>query len=599
MKKLLIILLGFSFLFSFAEEGNKSEVQPLIVSLVKAKSFFREQSFIVDFIVPDDTRASFDDLPSIQDATVLVKKRGFTKTGTVIRYQITPHKAGALKIPALSGRSFGKEIFSAAIELQIKEAKKHENVFVEIQFPERDYYVGEGIPVKFVWYSELPFYAYRAVNCQAPFFSDSALSIFQYRNSPQGGDPKTIGLPVSQQRVIARRGEEKRGDKTLHTISFERIITVNQAGKYRFQPVKMLASFLPAKVRPNNRRWTPTYPSYFDNDFFDDDLNKEKYEKYIITSKESFINVLDLPKEGRPQDFTGIVGPFSISASSQETVLKTGEPLTLNLKLSDHPYLELLSLPSFKNNVAINSYFAVNSVQAYPTFSEDALVYTKSIRPLSTDTKAVPALSFSYFDPQSKSYEYVTTNEIPLTVTESEIVTAFDAKLNSKVALKNSVEKSKEGIRHNYSSLQEGNRSWSSPMNLLALAITIPSALFLVFVLATYQQRRDLADPEGAIVRRAFKNFMSKEKSSYKSLELAVRQYFSDKLSLPQNVHSFKDLEPYVEQALKSDDLAELKAFYQNSDRERFKAQQKAPSSNDLAKLVNLIRSINRSLKDV
>lgn len=579
------------------EETKTVKPEPLIHVLLSAKSFFREQSFLVDYVVNEDSQAKLEEMPFLTDATAVLEKKGFTKTGVVMRYRITPHKSGEFKIPILKGLSKGKDIISVEKVIKVQEPKTHENVYMDVEFPEGEYYVGQAIPVKFVWYSELPFYAYRALSCRAPFLNDSALAIYEPQGAPQGGDNGTIGLPISQQRVICKRAKVKRNGKELHTISFERIVTVNRAGNYTFAPIKMIASFVPSKVRPATRRWSPTYPSFFNNEFFDDDLAGVAFVKYLVSSKPKKIKILDLPKDGRPQGFSGIVGPFKMEATAEPKVLKAGDPLTLNVTMSNHPYLETIALPTLKENRAITAYFAVNTVQALPVLENDSLRYSKSLRPLSPDTKEIPSLKVSYFNPQTKKYEVSETNVIPLTVNEADVVTAFDAKLNSDEKLKNTIEKSEAGIRHNYSSLEDGKRSWTSAKTLLSLAIFVPSIFFLVFVFVTRQQRRDLADPEGAIIRKAYKKFLAQKLDDQASLEKAVRQYFAEKLSLPPNVHSFEDLKKQLDGKLNQQKLEALQKVYERSDRFRYQEHKTVEGGTQAKAVKLLIKSIDRRLK--
>ncbi len=593
MRKLIFfILLAVNFVLCAEDPGQ-------IHLLTKSKSFFREQSFHIDFVVENDTQAEITQLAPIADATVELDQQGFTKTGVVHRYKITPHKAGELTIPPLIAKSRDREITSKPLTITVKEPKTHPGVFMHIEVPGGEFYVGQAIPVKVSWYSQLPLYAYRAVDCRAPFFHDSSLRIFESYGSPQGGDNNTIGLPIGQNRIICNRGRAQDEEKNLYDVlSFERTIQVAVPGEYTFKPLTMLASFIPSKVHAKGRRWAPTYPSFFNNVFFEDVDGDVPYEKYLIKSKPVTIKVLDLPKEGRPANFSGIIGPLKMNVSATPMVLHAGDPITLDIDLSGHPFLETLNVDPLAGNRAIVTYFSVNAIQSLPTLSRDKLSITRSIRPISPDTKQIPSLTISYFDPQKKVYKEVKSEPIMLTVKEAEKVTAFDAEINSEEKLTNKIEKNPDGIHHNYSSVDQSNSRFTSPAFRLSIAIIVPVLGFLLFLVITHRSRYDLANPHQAIIRNAYKNFTRQPISDIDSLEKALRRYFAEKLTLPENSHTFEEIELKISQ-IPGVELKLIKTLYNQSEMQRYNPVPKESENVITADVIAAVKSINRRLKHV
>ncbi len=571
-----------------------AEKQATITAFTKSKSFFTEQSFILDIIVDKDTQARIDHIGKVDNASVIFDQSGVTKTGVVSRYKIIPHKSGKLTIPAVKALSRGKEIFSKPMTLDVQQPKTRDDVFIRVEIPDNEYYVGEVFPLKVTWFSKLPFYAYRAVECTAPFFTDRNVDTFVPFSAPKSGQSQTIGVPISQKRVICKRGKVKMDDQLYEFITFERTARITTSGSYTFEPIKMITSFVPSRVQTEaRRRWAPTYPSFFNNEFFDDVDSDEAFEKYLIKSKPVTLNILDLPVDGRPENFSGIIGPFKMTSDATPKVLHAGDPLTLNIEMSNHPFIETLEVDPLENNKLIESYFSVNSVQALPDLTAKTLKFSKSIRPLSPDTKQVPALKITYFNPQTKKYEVVETEPIALTVKEAKIVTAFDAELHDGKKLKNELKESPDGIRHNYSSLTDSNSALTSPSTLLKLAIILPLALFGLFVTLTAGHRRDLKDPQQAVIRNAYKKFKRQNIKTVDSLEHAVRQYFSDKLSIPENSHNLKEVLNKTAVEFSDKEQTILATLYRNSEQKRFNPNSETTAVISSSELKNIIKSIN------
>lgn len=579
------------FILTFSAMAEK---QATITAFTKSKSFFTEQSFILDIIVEKDTQAQIDHIGTIDNASVIFDQSGITKTGTVSRYKLIPHKAGKLTIPAVKAKSRGKEIFTKELTFDVQKPKTRDDIFIKVEIPDNEYYVGEVFPLKVTWFSKLPFYAYRAVECTAPFFTDRNIDIFTPFSAPKTGQSQTIGVPISQKRVICKRSKVKMDNEVYEFITFERSARVTVSGEYTFEPIKMITSFIPSRVQPSQqRRWAPTYPSFFNNEFFDDVDSDDAFEKYLIKSKPVTLNILDLPVEGRPAEFSGIIGPFKMSADATPKVLHAGDPLTLNIEMTDHPFIETLEVDPLENNKLIESYFAVNSVQALPNLTEKSLKFSKSIRPLSPDTKQIPALKISYFNPQTKKYDVVETEPIALTVKEAKIVTAFDAELHDGKKLKNELKESPDGIRHNYSSLNDSNSALTSPYTLLKFAVALPLILFGLFVFLTAGHRRDLKGPDQAIIRNAYKKFKRQNITNIDTLEQAVRQYFSEKLSIPENSHDLKEVLNKAVIELSESEIMTLTALYRNSEQKRFNPNAGKTTDINSSDLKSIIKSIN------
>lgn len=135
------------------------------------------------------------------------------------------------------------------------------------------------------------------------------------------------------------------------------------------------------------------------------------------------IDILSLPKEGRPASFYGAVGDnYKISMAVDNTSVQAGEPINLTITvqgdgnmraISDIPVPDLG--PSFR--VYETSSSSDNSING--SLLSGTKKYKTVIVPRVSGTYDIAGIAFTYFDPNAKKYKTVTSKGITLKVTPS------------------------------------------------------------------------------------------------------------------------------------------------------------------------------------
>jgi len=104
---------------------------------------------------------------------------------------------------------------------------------------------------------------------------------------------------------------------------------------------------LPATVMiPERRRLVSPL---FNDPFFDLDNFFTSYREKEVTlkSKPLQIRVLPLPETGRPDDFSGAIGAFTLHTQAQPTTVSPGDPITLTMTISGTGNFDRVSAPVF------------------------------------------------------------------------------------------------------------------------------------------------------------------------------------------------------------------------------------------------------------
>lgn len=140
--------------------------------------------------------------------------------------------------------------------------------------------------------------------------------------------------------------------------------------------------------------------------------------KFIARSQPVTINIRPLPEAGKPVSFEGAVGKLSVSSSVDKKEVRANEAINYTVKISGSGNLKLLKAP------LIN--FPADFDKFDPKITDDIKVgrdgvsgtrtYTFLLIPRHEGEFAIPAYTFSSFDPGSGRYITQQTEAIPLKV---------------------------------------------------------------------------------------------------------------------------------------------------------------------------------------
>lgn len=207
---------------------------------------------------------------------------------------------------------------------------------------------------------------------------------------------------------------------------------------YRLTPVRpgsfrIPQMFLQASRAASNQR---SGHDPFNDPFFDSFFGgRQKMEKDTIASNELTLNVQDFPEEGKPQGFTGLVGPLTATASIDMNEVYVGDPITLTITLKNVFIPGNDAVPDIRKLLPNGGLFKVAGDEPVVTSEDGTATFKRTIRPLSTAAKEIPSLKIPYFDPTAKSYRFATTNPLPITVNETKTVTLNGTDMPTAIAV--------------------------------------------------------------------------------------------------------------------------------------------------------------------
>jgi hypothetical protein len=155
-------------------------------------------------------------------------------------------------------------------------------------------------------------------------------------------------------------------------------------------------------------------PSPFDDPFFEPFTQRARK---TLRSEPITVNVKPLPDNGKPADFSGIVGQVRLTASLDKTQLQVGDSATLALSIEGNGNMRDAQFPAF----AHESFKIYDDEPTFHLFDQNGKAFgrktfKKAIVPLKPGSIALSDLSASYFDPKTGRYHTAKATPIQLTV---------------------------------------------------------------------------------------------------------------------------------------------------------------------------------------
>jgi hypothetical protein len=145
------------------------------------------------------------------------------------------------------------------------------------------------------------------------------------------------------------------------------------------------------------------------------------------------LEVAAIPGRQQPPSFGGGIGRgFTLEVTADRTVVQVGDPITLTFVLHGQG-LETASLPALDAEGLLPAdRFRVPSATPTGELQGDAKRFTAVVRVLAEEVAEIPALAYSWFDPDAKRYETTHSRPIALSVRSAEVIGAGDVQVGEE-----------------------------------------------------------------------------------------------------------------------------------------------------------------------
>ena len=266
-----------------------------------------------------------------------------------------------------------------------------------------------------------------------------------------------------------------------------------------------------------------------------------------VSAGNKTINVKSLPEVGKPVDFTGAVGGFSLNVLSSKTELDASESLQVKVNVKGKGNLKLFKLPKISLPSSLEVYEPEHNEDVKTNLSgmQGSISDSYTVVPQYKGKYPIPSISFSYFDLKTESYKRLSSDEIIINVlngpsnssssTENNAINSG----NKQAVVLNSDQFAFIKTKTDFLDIKsthffKTNTFWSL---LLLPFLAIPLAIFV----RKKKSNRD-ADVYGNRIRKAdklarrylssAKKSLGKKEAFYIALEKALHNYLKAKLHI-------------------------------------------------------------------
>jgi len=154
-------------------------------------------------------------------------------------------------------------------------------------------------------------------------------------------------------------------------------------------------------------------------------LQNTTVQAVVATSRPMSFHILALPTENRPAGFSGAVGHFTISSDLSNHRAVVGEPLTLRMHVLGTGNFDRVNSDMLGSSAEWRIYRPTAAFTAAEStgFRGDK-VFEQAVVATQPGTRDLPALEFSYFDPQTRRYEIARAPPLSIEVAAGPAATA-------------------------------------------------------------------------------------------------------------------------------------------------------------------------------
>ena len=447
---------------------------------------------------------------------------GTTLPSTSIIMRVTPQIAGIFTIPAVTPKAqpLVLQVNAAASGASIPHPSRSSapipppilsggsipkgvrltddgSAYVRLSVPKREVYVGESVPVEIEVGMRSGFVA--SINGM-PKLTDDDFTLNSLSHQPERTEKLINGEPF----VL---------------LTWRSTLAVIKPGAFA------LSAEVPLTVKIRTR---PKQQSSLDDRFGDpfwQNLFGATVPKDInVTSPAQELTVHELPAEGRPVDFHGAIGTFSIASDVSPIKAEVGDPLTVRMRITGSGNFDRVDssmldhLDQWKTYPPKSSFNTSDplSFSGMKTFEQPVIASKPGVQEL-------PGLTFSYFDPNTRRYE--TARSAPLTVSISPALADSRSAPEPPSTASSSENKYAAGLRADH--VETSAVSSLVPLYLQPRFLAVPSIVVLAFAAGWLgaRRRRGAGEWESAsdrIASRAAKRALAQMQAAARAGDAAL-----------------------------------------------------------------------------
>ena len=380
---------------------------------------------------PDVPSVSGLDIMPVGQSSSMQSINGAVTASVTHIYSVTADRAGSFTIPAITAAGVGStpaitlRVYSGAggqarrapvqgrsqlpapgIQDDTPVDAKNQSAFLRVILPKKELTVGELVPVEV----KACFRAGVSASLNGlPMLSSDAFTLNKLSDQPEQTREIINGAAYTVVTWTSSLSAVKAGEYPLN-LDLPVMLRVQERAKRGTaggrNPFKDIFG-----------EDSPVGGSMFEDSFFDDFFSQVTEKPLTLHTDGAVVKIKALPLQGRPANFSGAVGQFVLSSEATPTSGAAGDPLTLKINVTGQGNFGRVSMNGLPASADWKSYKP--SVKFEPGDTSGITgtkTFEQSIIPLKAGRQDIPAVSFSYFDPEKNAYVTKTTEPIAVEI---------------------------------------------------------------------------------------------------------------------------------------------------------------------------------------
>ena len=319
---------------------------------------------------------------------------GQTSSSITYNYIVAPQRDGEFVIPGMRADVNGQQFGSLPLKLTVSKVNAPSAAivnsggavaFLKFNFPRNTIYVGEPEV------GRLELYLRDDVQNFGNFQLTGA--------STDGFSPGKIAELQSQRRRV------QVGNRVYTVIPLAVPLTATRTGALTLGPFTASAVVV---LPSQNNGGDPFIRQFF---------NQGEQKQVTLATDPVSVKSLPFPEQNKPANFTGAVGNFTMTVTAGPTNVTVGDPITVRVQISGRGALEAVSLPPQDARRDFKTYPPTSKFEPDDQFGfQGTKTFEQIISPQNADVHELPALTFSFFNPDDGQYHTLTQPAVPLVV---------------------------------------------------------------------------------------------------------------------------------------------------------------------------------------
>lgn len=268
----------------------------------------------------------------------------------------------------------------------------------------------------------------------------------------------------------------------------------------------------------------PFFDSFFGGMTQANDFNLD------VKSNSIKLNVKPLPTENAPEEFSGVVGNFTINALLSRDKVRANDATNLTITVSGSgniQYIDALNL-NFPPDFDVSEPIITDKINKNSNTVTGSRIFEYTLIPRSAGKFTLDPITFSYFDLQSRSYKTIETESFDIEVEKGDESTITSVSSNQKDI--KILDKDIRYIKTSKFNLKQNEKPFfNTPLYHLILAL--PLLLFIIILIIWRKRIEYMSNTELVKNKRALKVAKKSLTKAHKLLQENNKEEFYIEIS--------------------------------------------------------------------